>query len=357
MNDLSKLANDRLNPQVLVVQTAQDKIREIVKDYVFLKISKSKADKAVTKIILASLGKIGIPDLQRAVKRSLIEYYNRQRRIAKSVPSAVIFSFLCLAKLLKKDTEYTESISLRAAREEVEKTFPKFEGWRNDNIKNLGNALGEYHTDYLKNRIIPLTDKLAEEEALDPDSVEKWGVRSSLRNRAEREVRYEGHLENIEQLRDAGHNLVIISSHADCSKRCRPFQGRVFSLDGTSGRTDDGREFVPLEVATDIPTPNGKWMNGLFGFNCRHYAVAYSKGYVFPKTSKAVEKKEYAITQKQRYMERQVRQWRIKAEMTRGIDAERHSVAVRKARSYNERYVKYSQKHNRAYYSSRTAII
>ena len=348
------IASDRLDPQALAVQEAQDKIRKLVKDHLFMRMPRAETDKEARRIILACMAKIRSQDLKSAAHRSLTEYYTRQRRIAHSISPAVLLTFLCLTKLTKMPSVYAETISTREARSYLERTLPE---WESEEIRSLGIPLNKYHQDYYKEHILPTVERMAESEARDPDAPDRLGYRSSLRNRAEREVRYQWHLDNIEELRASGNKLVIISAHADCSVRCKDYQGKVYSLDGSSGVTDDGRPYEPIETATNVLTPNGRWYNGLFGFNCRHYAVAYAKGKKFPKTSAATERREYAISQKQRYMEIQVREWRIRAEMTDGVDIKKHSVAVTKARKYNERYIRYSKANNRPYYHSRTKIL
>ena len=138
-------------------------------------------------------------------------------------------------------------------------------------------------------------------------------IRAALRNKAEMAVRQQDHEDRLNAMRANGVRLVICSTHADCSQRCRPYQGRVYSLDGTRGRTDDGRDFVPLEEATQNPrdryvTKAGRvWQNGLLSFNCRHFLVEYKSGYRFPEPDAKAERKEYMITETQRRLERNVR--------------------------------------------------
>ena len=52
-------------------------------------------------------------------------------------------------------------------------------------IIQKGVPLQRYSDDVFKEYIKPVLDDMAKEEALDPDSEEYWGRRSSLRNRAE----------------------------------------------------------------------------------------------------------------------------------------------------------------------------
>lgn len=359
---MQKAIPNRLDKQVLTAEMAQDQIRLAVKDALFMQGNKRDLDKKVFRIIQLAISQIRIPSLKDAVYRSLTAYYYRQRQIAAQISPAKLYVFLCLLRLAESGVKaderspYTAKITVTEARKAVGKVFDLEMPERDDSVINLGSPLRKYHREYYKDNILPTIDKMSREEALDPDSEKYWEKRATIRNRAEREVRWQGHIDNRADLEAKGVKLVIVSAHADCSDRCRPWQGRVYSLDGTSGKTPDGRSYVPLETATDIYTPDGKWKNGLFGFNCRHYMVAYKNGYSFPKPSAAREEREYKITCKQRYMERQVRHWRTEAEMAKGIDPDRFKLATDKAKYYNNRYKAYSHKHNRPYYDTRTQI-
>ena len=215
----------------------------------------------------------------------------------------------------------------------------------------------KYSQDYIEKNIKPTLDNLAKQFPLDTDDITG---RLSLRGKAELEVRYQHNLDMIEDLKRAGHRLVICSTHADCSDRCAKWQGRVYSLDGTRGTTDDGRPFIPLEEATDIyyTTKAGKtYKNGLLGFNCRHYLIPYKSGYRFPKPNVQEERKQYAITLQQRKLEREVIKWKTEAVTCKLTDRTRYLFAKKKAEEWNNAYIKFSEKNNRAYYSSRTKII
>lgn len=360
---MQRIAPDRLNKQALAVEEAQGLIRNAVKDALMYRQTKRELDKKVLRIIQLCMASITIPSLKNAAYRSLVAFYNRQRQLAAQIPTKRLFLFLCLLKLTEWSkrpehrSPYTADISLTEARKTVAEEWGGDMPERSDEIINLGSPLQKYHRDYYRENILPTLERMASEEALDPDSEKYWGKRSTLRNRAEREVRYQGHLDQLADFKARGVKLVIVSAHADCSDRCKPWQGRVYSLDGTSGVTADGRKYVPLEEATDIWTSDGKWKNGLFGFNCRHYMVEYKDGYRFPKVTLKTEEEQYKITTKQRYMERQVREWRTRAAMSKGVNAKEYNRAVEKARFYNERYIKYSHKHNRPYYDTRTKII
>lgn len=131
--------------------------------------------------------------------------------------------------------------------------------------KIYGVPLQEYAGKYIKEKVAPVMKRLAEIQPLDTDRADR---KISLRARAELEVRYQSHVDEIDSLKQDGVKLVICSVHADCSERCAPWQGKVYSLDGTTGTTDDGRKFVPLEIATQRNFTKKGVPNGLMGFNC-----------------------------------------------------------------------------------------
>jgi hypothetical protein len=97
-------------------------------------------------------------------------------------------------------------------------------------------------------------ETLAKDEA-------KLPTGGSLRNLAEMKVRWQANEDDIKSMRGDGVNLVWSSSHVDASVRCTPWQGRLYSLNGSSGEIDD-IPFVPLIEATRGTHGDG---NGLLG--------------------------------------------------------------------------------------------
>lgn len=348
-----KTANP-LNLQAIALEEAETKIRLIVKEEYFRRTEKKKIDKKIFAVLRETEREIKIPALREAAVKSLLRFYNRQyEELRRSFGWQ--FFILSALFLLQGKTPAGEPIRPTAAQTAAaERTLEKA-GY--GNFRQYGVPLQKFSRDYMEKNVRPALDRLAKQFARDPDDV---SGRNSLRNRAEMEVRYHGHLEQIEELRAGGNKLVIASTHSDCSERCAPWQGRVYSLDGTSGVTDDGRKYVPLEQATDIyyTTKAGKtYKNGLLGFNCRHYLVPYQNGYRFPKPNAATERKEYAVTKKQRQLESAVRKWKTVAAESKGIDGERYAFARKKAAEWNKKYIAYSVRHGRAYYPSRTKLI
>lgn len=211
-----------------------------------------------------------------------------------------------------------------------------------------------YYRTYTK-RVQRAMEEIAKATALDPDDLTG---RNSLRNKAEMTARNDYHGKQLDDFKGKGVNLVVCSVHSDCSKRCAPWQGKIYSLDGTSGTTADGRKYIPLSTATDIyaTTKAGKvWKNGLLGFNCRHKLYEYREGITIPRVSERERRKDYAITERQRQYERAIRE--LKAERDTTLDAERRKKDRAKITALTEKYIKFSKKNNRAFYPDRIKII
>lgn len=356
------IANSRLSPQVLTIEEAENLIRLVVKDEMFFKLTRIQADERVRVIIRAALSNISIPSLRDVAWRSLLQFHNNQRRIAHEISANRLFVFLALAYLKERKNNNLiktflypfGNITNQVAKEIIERHYDEKNA---KEILSFGNALDMHHERYMKDFVKPVIERMAREKALDPDAPGYIGRRMSLLARAELEVRYEYHQNQIQDFKARGVKLVVASSHSDCSDRCLPWQGRVYSLDGTYGLAPDGRRYVPLEIATNILTPNGKWYNGLLGFNCRHTMRAYNYGLSFPNVSPDVAKKQYSITQKQRAMERDIRRTKALMQMADGIDHEEFKRLKSRVENLYAVYKKYSRKNKRAYYPSRTKIL
>jgi len=318
------------------------------------KTPKPKINPYIITIIERALRQIKIENLKKAARLSLVRFYNRFYAEISRISPTTLEVLLVVGLLINGEIKPNNSriSALRAKGIFIENFSVDV-----PSANLYGVPLRKFQEDYTRQNVSPVINRLVKQQALDPNDITG---RNSLRNLAEMEVRYSDHLQQIEDLKAAGHKLVIASTHADCSDRCRPWQGRVYSLDGTSGTTDDGRKYVPLETATDVfyTTKTGKtYKNGLLSFNCRHFLIPYKSGYRFPKPNAEEERKQYAITLKQRAYERNVRHWRTEALTTKGIDEKRYNTAKEKAVLWNRVYIAYSRENNRAYYPSRTKII
>lgn len=344
-----RLADRGLNPQAEAIEEAQTEIRLIVRDGWLANKPKSVINEQVQKAIRTALKQIDIADLQSAVYRSLNAFAERQ--YSTYLRAFGVNSIFLLSLIVLGDSEANTSKFEHAECGIAQSVPVSFD------TQAKGIPLQIYSKDYFDKYVVPVFDRLAEQKALDPDDI---SGSNSLRNRAEMEVRYDAHLRSIERLKSSGARLVVCSVHADCSERCSGWQGRVYSLDGTSGVTADGRRYVPLETATDVyyTTKAGKtYKNGLLGFNCRHELYPYRDGMVIPHVDKETQAKERAIDRRQRELERRVRDYKERALIFKNIDRERYVKSKRLASVWQKEYIRFSKDNGRAYYPSRITLL
>lgn len=340
-----QVIKDSLNSTAELIEDAQTDIRVAIKNAYLSRANKLEIEKLVKQIINKAIKSIKIPRLRESAYKSLWAFANSQRNIwLTSGFSPELLLFLGAKQSNFKDFQKPKEGKLLNELNSLQ-TIPE---------TNKGVPLQTYYKDVWNKSVKPMLDKLIKGVALDPND---YTGRNSLRNLCEMEVRYNDHLESIERLRTNGVKLVVCSSHADCSDRCAPYQGRIYSLDYTSGEID-GHKYVPLEVATEhfYTTKAGiTYKNGLLGFNCRHKLEEY-RGKLLATISAEDRKKEYKITKKQRELEREVRKARVQALMLKDIDLKGYKEAKIKAKAFYDRYKQFSQDNKRAYYPDRVTI-
>ena len=341
-----------LNKQASVIVDAQTDIKLAVKNGI-LSGKPSYITKAkIAEIIENAIKSINSLEIKENARKSLMEFAERAYMTLKTVlpnPTTALAVYALIKSLDGKDKEVfkPKTISQKVA-------VNNLGGYFHTTAKGI--PLQEFQKDYI-NKVNEALKNIANMHAIDSGDI---AGRNSLRNFAEMQVRYERHLSEIEDLKNKGVKLVVCSVHGDCSDRCFPWQGRVYSLDGTSGTTEDGRKYVPLEVATDIyyTTKKGKtYKNGLLGFNCRHTLSPYKVGMLIPRISKEEQKKQDFITKKQRQMEREIIHWREQALMSKGVNSKNYVFARGKAKSSFEQYKEFSLRNERAFYPDRIKIL
>ena len=178
----------------------------------------------------------------------------------------------------------------------------------------------------------------------------------SLRNLAEIKVRFNANNEDLKEFKDSGTDLVFTSSHADSSVRCQAYQGKLYSISGRTGRTPDGETFTPLDNALLGPDGDG---NGIIsGYNCRHRLIPYQQGLRPPEEySRAEIKRERTIDQRQRYLENQIRNTKMKESANRAIgDKARADELNGRWKQLESRYQAYSLRNGRAFYRWRYQV-
>lgn len=340
-----------LSLDAMRIEDIETQVKLIVKNGYFKGYNSAKVQTLVQKYITKELPNIESRELRQKAFRSLtqlaLQEY-RLLRVAFGINGVLAFSAIALARKGKLTREKAQESGLAGLNtlDRIDRSYPE--------PLEFGMPTQKYSKDYMAEVNKAMT-KVAKLNGLDPDDVTG---RNSLRNLAEMQTRFESHEKDIDRLKKAGTRLVVCSVHQDCSDRCYPWQGRVYSLDGTSGKTEDGREFVPLETATDVfyTTKAGKtYKNGLLGFNCRHKLTEYKVGMRIPHVSKATQERENAINRKQRQYENEIRKYRSIALFSE--DEQKRKIARKKATELNKEYVAFSHSHGRAYYPDRVKIL
>lgn len=147
---------------------------------------------------------------------------------------------------------------------------------------------------------------------------------------------------------DAGVNLIQIDSHSGARPKCAKDQGKIFSLDNTSGETEDlyGKKikYYPWSSSS-----YGK-PDGILGINCRHHKWPFVPRVniqrYFPTDDFEENDKLYRETQMQRALERNVRETKRECMLYNEIgDREAFEDAAVKLKVQEERLKQYVNGH------------
>ncbi|MGW4695162.1 phage minor capsid protein [Kitasatospora cineracea] len=147
----------------------------------------------------------------------------------------------------------------------------------------------------------------------------------------------QGHTDRLAAL---GQRYVTVSDSPLECPLCRPWEGEVLTLSGPSGEhdvtlphaTDDGKRVI-VHVAGSLPEARAA---GLLHPNCRHSISLYLPGVsTRPVAPPHPGGATYEDTQHQRYLERQVRQW--KRRQAAAMDGAARRAAGARVRAYQGR--------------------
>lgn len=153
-----------------------------------------------------------------------------------------------------------------------------------------------------------------------------------------------------------GVSLIAVDSHPGARPKCAPYQGRIFSRDGSSGTTTDGSgrkiTYSPLS-STSYGEPDG-----LFGINCGHSCYPFIPGVNFQRyfpydpEENAARYKEF---QTQRALEREIRAAKRECMMLETVgDKGGYQKAALRLRTQREKYRAYSNEHGLSLHNDRT---
>lgn len=173
-----------------------------------------------------------------------------------------------------------------------------------------------------------------------PEAYVNMAMRNTARQTAE-EVQ-------TARCKDAGVNLIQIDSHSGARPKCAKDQGKIFSLNNTSGETEDLHgnkiKYYPWSSSS-----YGK-PDGILGINCRHHKWPFVPGVniqrYFPTNDMEENDSLYKETQVQRALERDVRNTKRECMLYDEIgDSEAFDDAAVKLKEKEERLKQYVNGH------------
>lgn len=359
MADEPRALREGLREQTIIIEDTTAELKWLLNQAVFGGMLEAEFIKKADRLILDGTDEMK-DDTLKANARAILRRYARTQ--FKKLRAALIgnragFSFAALALVKRiynaesaqgKETAYRALQRIEPQFADVQITFaPGRAGtWR------WATPLNGYMKDYMQ-AVDRTAEMLAKDSPKDIDGL-------PLRLKSEMYVRYQWQQENMRELRESGVKLVWISSHENCSKRCQPYQGRLYSMDGTSGVRGNTR-YVPIEEATDryYTTKSGvTYKNGtLSGFNCRHYTIPYTEDGERPLklTDERIEQAR-AIEQEQRRLERRVYHLREKYYAIKDQNEQRALNYYRQAAQARKEYIAYCQENEIAWYPSRIRV-
>ncbi len=330
-----------LNWQVVLVQDSETDLKTLTLQCVLNGISYLETNKRINKLVKEVISELESESIKEMVKNTLLTYASRVylewfKIYGNKEDGAVLL-------LLLKNKKVNIPERFETAIKSLSNKVP-------DSAYNRAVANGIYPNEYEK-KVNAILDSVAK-----PD----YSDRYSLRAHIERELRAGYHEKQLQTLKENGVKLVWIDTHANCSQRCQPFQGKLYSLDNTNG-TAKGIKYKPLTEATDIYsyTKAGKaYKNGcISGFNCRHKLVPF-KDTCKPQTipSEVIEHQR-KIETTQRELERRVRKYESRALGYKvQNDTKRYKTYKALQIKWKNKYIEFSKQNNVPIYPSRLKV-
>lgn len=165
-----------------------------------------------------------------------------------------------------------------------------------------------------------------------------WDMRSYVEMATRSAVGRAAMEAHTDRLGAAGVDLMIVSQAPEECPLCRPWERKILARTGAPGMrevqvehaTEDG-EMVTVKVAGSLPEARAA---GLQHPNCRHTVGAYLPG-VSRIPAVQASRGTYEDSQRQRYLERQVRKWKRRS--AAGLDEQARKAANVRVRAYQAR--------------------
>lgn len=175
-----------------------------------------------------------------------------------------------------------------------------------------------------------------------PEAYINMDIRTTVNNVA--------HQAQFDRMDDYGCDLIEVSSHIGARPLCEPYQGKLYSRSGKDGYTTDlnGQK---LRYTSWAATSYGQ-PAGLLGINCGHQVYPFIPGYsrmTYKPYDKETNDKVYQESQRQRYLERKVRESKRECAMLDKLgDKEGFDKAAERLKQREQALKQYTQETGRA---------
>lgn len=210
------------------------------------------------------------------------------------------------------------------------------------------NLHGEPNCKAYASKLAKRVDAICDKDAI---AVEEGKTPLSAFAKAELDLRHEEQVNKLDALVKKGYRLCWLSSHADCSPRCAPWQGKLVDIIHESPLPShrmpykkDGVQVYSLKSIMSETDKYGYHNTIINGFNCRHHLIPYAEGSKPPKQVPERERRrEYAISQRLREYERKIRSLKRKALLYNGFDKKRSEAFATEAKALTAEYKKFAK--------------
>ena len=226
-------------------------------------------------------------------------------------------------------------------------------------VTNFRNSVASAVRELAENGITAYEDKSGRRWS--PEAYVSMDLRTTTANATRQAVQAQG--------KDFGMDVILVSSHAGARPLCAKFQGRCFSMSNRSGTITDARgkkyDYEPISVTGYNPASGTNIEPaGLFGINCRHTFRYIEEGTFISRETPTQTKeqiaennRQYALSQEQRALEREIRNWTREGDCLSNVGlADEARIADSRAGDLRDEYEAFCKENGRTPRWERTQV-
>ena len=368
----TNITNSYAQSQFLpIIQRAETEIKKLVLYYATHLKSKMELRQRIEGIVKSVNNKVPMYVIERTAY--ITGLFKFSEKIIKEVYDPIITRYhLALAMLLFLGFKERPSSPLEMAKFYqrnsglIEDRHKYADGFNSHLIIPKADMWGEAKgTTYIPNYGRELHE-IVQELAETPATTSQPGKKPiSDWQKAEIDLRADAQKKRLEELHKKGVRYAWTSTHPDCSKRCEPWQGKLFDLDAEHSELPNFKMKLKLEhhnvyCFKEVEAQVDKYgykNNIINGFNCRHRLIPYERGVLPPKEydAKDIEEQRKINAQLREY-EREIRLLLQKALLYNKIDKKLSLIYKRKARDLIAEYKEFARQNGYAWYDYRIKI-